>query len=312
MTCWRTVRKPFFRFCNAWTHQVQSCGAAPLPGLSCLVSEQYDLSSPHLMETTRKQLESQQTCILRGFLTPNAVKDMVSFATETRKTLPHPGITHSTVYYQKPDNRYDKMHPLNREVTRSNTYITARDIPVSMPLRQLQENPSFLKFLQSVTAETLNPYQCQVSKFVFSLSGEGDHQDWHFDNNYLTLTFMLQKPTLGGLLEVYPDIGRTNYKAISAILDGESQTFQDVPMSTYEYEVGDMILFTGRTALHRSTQVSGSVERIIAIISYNTPDCSFMPDATHMEKVYGMSELQTLGGAHALQQPEMFSHPNSA
>jgi len=102
---------------------------------------------------------------------------MREFAINARKSIPHPGLTYSTIYYQEPDDQYDKAHPLNREVTRSNTYITAEKIPKDLPLRKLQDSLQFRDFLIAATGEALLTYNCEVSKFVFSLSGDGDHQD---------------------------------------------------------------------------------------------------------------------------------------
>jgi len=252
-------------------------------------TQKYDLSSTLLVEKTRQQLFEHQTCVFGGFLTYESISFMRDFAIQARKALPHPGTTYSTIFYQEPDDKYDKTHPLNRQVTRSNTYITAKEIPVDFPLRKLQDSQYFRNFLIAVTGESLLEYNCEVSKFVFSLSRDGDHQNWHFDNNFLTLTFMLQQPEEGGLLVVYPEIGRENYSAISAVLDGREPE-PALPKTYYEYKVGDMILFNGRHSLHQSTTVKGQTERIIAIISYNTVGSTDLPNAKHMEKVYNLKQ----------------------
>jgi len=100
---------------------------------------------------------------------------------------------------------------------------------------------------------------------------------------------MLQQPEEGGVLVVYPELGRENYSAISAILDGREPE-HPLPKTYYEYEVGDMILFKGRHSLHRSTMVKGQKERIIAIISYNVAGNTNLPNTKHMEKVYNMTK----------------------
>ena len=248
--------------------------------MASIVSECYDLTDPSLVKHCRDQLESNQICVLPEFLTESARVGMLEFV--EAQQIDHPGLTTSTVYYQEPDEAFPGGHPKRRLVTRSNTYITADKIPL-IPLRELQESEEFVNFLQHVTNEKLCEYKCEVSKFVFSLAGNGDHQDWHFDNNFFTLTFMLQKPAGGGLLEVHPQVGRDNYQGINEILDGEIPTTQ-----TYDYELRDMVLFFGRDSLHRATPVQGDKNRVIAIISYNTPEQSALPDRTHMKKVYNL------------------------
>lgn len=285
-----------------------------------------DLCEPAFLKQCRAQLAVQQTCRLPRFLTPETVANLVNFV-EAERRMPgkctHPGTTWSTIFYQEPSaiEELGDAHPLRRLVSRSNTYITAESIPEGIPLRRLQDDPGFQAFLEAVTGETLFEYACPVSKFVFSLADEKDHQDWHFDNNFLTLTFMLQKPAHGGLLEVHPRIGRENYEEISRILEGSAystprgellpdsnQQVQEggegpqagreefessFPKLTYEYEVGDMILFIGRDSLHRCTKISGDRTRMIGIISYNTRETAGnVPNAVHMEKVYNLRQHQ--------------------
>jgi len=261
-----------------------------------ILNPQYDLTCQELVAQCRAQLHTYQTCVLPNFLSKDSIVDLNSFANTEMKHTPHPGVTESTIFYQDVDESFAESHPRNRKVTRSNTYITSDKIPQNLSLRKLGDDSTFQKFLQDVTDEALVEYNCEISKFVFSVSGEGDHQDWHFDNNFLTLTFMLQKSHGGGLLEVYPLIGRDNDRELSEILDfsaysGPQSSASGPPARkklVFEYNVGDMILFYGRHSLHRSTAVWGDQKRIIAIISYNTKDERSLPNATHMRKVYGL------------------------
>eukprot|EP00746_Dinoflagellata_sp_MGD_P007903 gnl/MRDRNA2_/MRDRNA2_115740_c0_seq1.p1 gnl/MRDRNA2_/MRDRNA2_115740_c0~~gnl/MRDRNA2_/MRDRNA2_115740_c0_seq1.p1 ORF type:complete len:297 (+),score=37.23 gnl/MRDRNA2_/MRDRNA2_115740_c0_seq1:83-973(+) len=255
----------------------------------------YDLTSPELIEKCREQLFASQTCILPNFLTEKTITQLLTFANKEIEGTPHPGVTKSTVFYQDADESFPEGHPKKQLVTRSNLYITSDKIPMDFSLRQLQDDKMFQNFLESVTGLRLREYNCEISKFVFSVSGEGDHQDWHFDNNVLTLTFMLQKSDTGGALEVYPLIGRDNDQEVSQVLASSAYTVSS-PVSQrphreklrFEYNVGDMILFFGRQSLHRCTVVGGNTKRIIAIISYNDKDDSSLPNATHMKKVYGL------------------------
>lgn len=288
--------------------------------------ELFDFTSADLIAKCRADLFEHQICILPDFLTERAISQMVAFAEEEKRRAGSAKLMHSTIYYQEPDLRQEinPNHPQNSLVTRSNTYITADKIPTNMGLRLLQDDLEFKGFLEQITKTSLKEYNCKVSKFVFSISGHGDHQDWHFDNNFLTLTFMLQKPQRGGLLEMYPRIGRTNYPEIAKVLALEKLKAVTEPsddrkryqvaksvrarsrsrspakaaynlnteksLVSYDYEVGDCVLFFGRESLHRSTTVEGDQNRLIAIISFNTEEFNCMPNSTHMKKVYGLDK----------------------
>lgn len=273
--------------------------AASIPFESIVNTDRYsDLLSADLVQHCRSELAKHQTCRLPEFLRPEAIASMLSFATHELKSIPSPGISWANVYYQAPwthpdfmDPEVHKNHVVNRLTSRSNSYITADKIPQDIELRTLQDNQTFQAFLEKVTNQSLYEYNCKVSKFVFSASHEGDHQDWHFDNNFLTLTFMLQEPEDGGMLEVYPRIGRESYDCVASILDGKGEDASlNLPeLVRFRYRVGDMILFIGRDSLHRATAVQGKTTRVIGIISYNTFQENSMPNAMHYEKVYGLS-----------------------
>ena len=164
---------------RCWRLEHTSRSAGREKFVPVLNQQQYpDLSCPELIEQCQKQLHTEQTCILSNFLDVQVSKDILRFAKDELKNVKHPGINESNVYYQEPDNTYPTGHPQNRLVTRSNTYITADRIPQDMPLRQLQDSSRFTNFLCAVTGHDLREYECSVSKFVFSCSGAGDHQDW--------------------------------------------------------------------------------------------------------------------------------------
>ena len=55
-----------------------------------------------------------------------------------------------------------------------------------------------------------------------------------------------------------------NYAAVAAALDGQSRAVRSV-----KAESGTLLLFCGRRALHCVPPVSGSVPRVIALLSYD-------------------------------------------
>lgn len=174
-------------------------------------------------------------------------------------------------------------------------YVTLDDIPESSPLLQLHRSASLRGFLQKATGLTLYDYGCELSKCVFSVQEEGDHQDWHFDNNQLTLTFMLQPPEDGGAFEVIPLLRLAsgdgeNYSGVREVLEadrGALDASNAAGVRRIKYALGDLVIFKGRHSLHRATRVGGRVKRVIGILSYSDESGGAPPSKEHLANVYG-------------------------
>ena len=95
--------------------------------------------------------------------------------------------------------------------------------------------------------------------------GEGDQHGWHFDDNDFVVSLLLQAPETGGAFEYAPGVDTAAVDEIHAILDGHSPRTR-----LQKVEAGTLLLFRGRKALHRVTQVAGGEYRIIALLSYHT------------------------------------------
>ena len=95
--------------------------------------------------------------------------------------------------------------------------------------------------------------------------GEGDQHGWHFDDNDFVVSLLLQAPDVGGAFEYAPDADTASIADVHAILDGGSAATR-----LQKVEPGTLLLFRGRRALHRVTQVGGPNHRIIALLSYHT------------------------------------------
>jgi hypothetical protein len=69
-------------------------------------------------------------------------------------------------------------------------------------------------------------------------------------------------------------MGQSNLERCAEVLDGE------VPVKTLAMEVGALVLFCGRNAMHRVTPVQGQRTRMLAVLAYNTePDISLSESA---------------------------------
>jgi hypothetical protein len=175
-----------------------------------------------LVAKAKAEIAERQIAILPKFLAPKVAKRLALFAQQRVTGIQHQGTHFTSPYYAEGDSSLPTNHPRNRKVGKSMRYITNEGIPNDNELRTLHESARLRKFLNKVLEEPLEDYACELSKLVFSVQSAGDFQDWHFDNNFLTLTLMLQRPERGGDLEVVPRLRSSmdeNYHAVQAILD---------------------------------------------------------------------------------------------
>lgn len=260
-----------------------------------------------LITRIRDTVKRDHISVLPKFLRPEVYTSLASFAEQSAAKLPHGGVHFTNPYYAQQDPTFPDDHPRNWQVSKSMKYVTLDDIPESSPLLQLHRSPRLRSFLQQVMGASLYDYGCELSKCVFSVQKEGDHQDWHFDNNQLTLTFMLQKPARGGAFEVIPQLRLAsgdgeNYDAVSEVLRtdrGSLDVSASAGVRRIEYALGDLIIFMGRHSLHRATRVEGKTTRIIGILSYSTEEGGAPPSREHLANVYGSTTGKAWAGGSA-------------
>jgi hypothetical protein len=85
------------------------------------------------------------------------------------------------------------------------------------------------------------------------------------------VSIALRDAEYGGDFEYTPLI-RTrddeHHCAVQAVLDGDRSRVRTIPMTP-----GTLLLFEGRNSMHRVTPIEGSVERLVALLAYDTrPD----------------------------------------
>ena len=86
-----------------------------------------------------------------------------------------------------------------------------------------------------------------------SVMTAGQTFPWHFDENDVTLTLMLQPAATGGIFEFCPSMRSAtdeNVAAVNAVLDGDRSAVRVSAL-----ESGDLQIFHGQNSLHRVTAV---------------------------------------------------------
>jgi hypothetical protein len=222
----------------------------------------------------RGGLEDEGSCLLVDFVTPRALERMASEASSIAH-LAFPGPTEVSPYffdYRLGQGRLlPEDHPLRRKGRRKLAQVAADLIPRDFLLARLYRDPDMLEFLSALVGQPVYRNRDPYQSLNISVMNEGGCQQWHFDSGNLVTTLLLQAPEGGGIFEYAPAIRSDedeNFAAVQAVLDGDRGRVRQNRLRP-----GTLSLFRGHYSLHRVTEVTGSRQRLQAILGYATkPD----------------------------------------
>lgn len=141
-------------------------------------------------------------------------------------------------------------------------------------LRRFYESEELMSLIRDALGITdLHTIADPLININLTYMGVGDQQGWHFDDNDFVVSLLLQEAEIGGAFEYAPGVDDAPPEEIHAILDGASPRTR-----IQKVAAGTLLLFRGRRALHRVTEVAGRAQRIIALLSYHREPGFFYAD----------------------------------
>jgi hypothetical protein len=234
--------------------------------------ERYPINDPaspayrDLVQICRDQLSRHGVAELTGFLTPDAVGQMLAVASELAGQAWASDQTH-TVYFEPADDSDGPDHPRALLQHSAKKAIAYDQIPAAAPIRRLYESDDLTGFIAAVLGKpVLYRSADPLDALEIAIFGDGDELGWHFDNSEFSVTVMYQQPEGGGHFEYYPALRGEhdqNYPGVQQILHGGTGDARRLPSSP-----GTLAVFRGQHALHRVTPVSGSRPRINSVLTY--------------------------------------------
>lgn len=224
-----------------------------------------------LIQQCQTALAQDGACVLDGFITPQAVADMIAIANSLDDKAwvtdrPH------TVYFEEIDPTVAPSHPRAHLVRSAKHGIAYDYIPANAPMRILYESDDLTRFIAAVlekpvlyrSADPLDAFQ--ITKFF-----PGEELGWHFDRSEFSITVMYEPAEQGGLFEYVPAL-RTDtdacYPDVQQVLEGDPSRVKLLSSAP-----GTFAFFRGRDAMHRVTPVAGARPRINSVLTYGArPD----------------------------------------
>jgi hypothetical protein len=248
-----------------------------------------DARAQALAAACRAELAETGSCLLPGFLRPDAVTRMAEEAAAVAP-LAHrkPGGRGATAYLAPPDESFPEGHPRRRLQTSSVGAVAYDLIPHGSLVRALYEWDGLLAFLgASLGKDRLYRYADPLGALNIASMGEGEHLLWHFDQTDFVVSILLQDCERGGDFEYVPNIrdAKTeNYDRVRRLLDGDRSEVVRLDMAP-----GTLALFMGRHSIHRVTPIAGSTLRLIALLGYDTEPGTLSSERLKLAR-YGRTE----------------------
>lgn len=222
-----------------------------------------------VIERCRKELEENLYCVVSDFVTPDALATMAKEASSLQPQANHNNSLRNCYLHRQIDSELPGDHARNLQDRSSVRMLAYDQLADDSALKTFYHAECVRSFVEEIVNEgelfdNEDPYQ--PANYVCYQSG--DESSWHFDSDSsFTMTLMIQPSISGGEFEMSPDT-RTdsdqNYPYVRSVLRGE----RDETVVSVGREPGALCIFRGCNSLHRVTQVSGDVLRIMGVFVY--------------------------------------------
>jgi hypothetical protein len=242
-----------------------------------LDTDRYPLDDVDLIATARRQFFDEGVCILPGFVRAEWIPALVSECDQLA-TLAHRSLVQGTPYLGLPDESFPDGHARRVLVDNSLEAVAYDQFPPDSLLRQLYEWDPLKTFIAEVLAEhELHRYADPFGALNVAVMRDGDVLGWHFDMTDFVVSLAIQSSLVGGhflnaqqLRNLDPDDPDGVDEAYEAVLQVIADDAASTRVRTEPMTPGTLMLFNGRTSLHKVSAIRGDVPRYVALLAYDT------------------------------------------
>ena len=161
-----------------------------------------------LVRDCQDQLRDHGVAQLPGFLTPDAVRQMIAEADRLAGRAWASDQSH-TVYFEPPDDSAGADHPRALLQHSAKKAVAYDLIPGGAPIRRLYESADLTAFIAAVLGkQVLYRSADPLDALEIAIFGDGDELGWHFDNSEFSVTVMYSEVRGGRPLRLLPPAAR--------------------------------------------------------------------------------------------------------
>ena len=243
----------------------------------------------------RDEMSANGVAVLAGFVIPSAMELIIAEANRLAP-LGHFSETFSSPYLSAPDPSLPAGDPRSRSQRAALSAVAFDEFGSESLLVRLYESSVLREFLASVLGvDQLHSYADPLGAMSLAVMVDGDELGWHFDFSEFVVSLGIQSPTDGGTFDVVPRLRSAddpNDAAVIEVLDGDLDRVVTLPL-----EPGTLMIFAGRNSMHSVSPIHGGVERLVALLSYDTRPGTDSTDELKMVRYGRTSSRGAAGGA---------------
>lgn len=252
-----------------------------------------ELDNPNreqVINQVQAELAEDGCAVIRNFFSEAGLQALIAEAEARQDEAYYSPSKMCNVYLGDGDDSFDKDHPRNMFMPRTNGFVTADLFGEETLSRQLYDWGSLRVFLADCLGkESLYLYEDPISNMIVNLGKPGQQFNWHFDTNEFTITMLLKPAESGGSFEYVPDLRTPEdecYDDVKAVLEGDRSRVRQLDLNA-----GDLQFFLGRFALHQVTENTGNSDRLLLIMSF-TEQPGVIGNPVRVKNLYGkLSEV---------------------
>ena len=219
------------------------------------------------VDQVRAELAEDGCAVIRDFFSADGLAALVDEA-EARKSQTYYSPTKEcNVYLNDGNPDLPSDHPTNVMKPRTNGFITAELFGSETVARRLYYWEPLKQFLADCLGkQALHIYEDPVSNMIVNVGKPGQEFNWHFDTNEFTITMLLRPAATGGIFEYVPGLRNATdecYDEVGKVLSGDRSRVRQLELNS-----GDLQFFLGRFSLHRVTDNTGDMDRLVLIMSF--------------------------------------------
>lgn len=230
-----------------------------------------DVAGTGFLEPFRRRMSLDGVALLEGFVRADALAAMRDEACRLAPTGHH-SETFSSPYLCAPRDDVGPDDARGMSQRAALAAVAYDRFPSDSPLRRLYESPEVAAVVAAVLGvQRVHPYADPLGALSLAVMRDGDELGWHFDFSEFVVSLCLQDAAAGGTFDVVPRVRAADPVDDHAVVDVLRGDHSGVVSLTLQ--PGTLVVFAGRNSLHRVPPVQGPVDRLVALLSYDTrPD----------------------------------------
>ena len=220
-----------------------------------------------VLEKVRRELKQDGCAVINNFFNYAGLDALLKEAKEQSEYAYFSPRKKCNVYLGEGDPQMPEDYPQNIFMERTNGFVTADLFDEGSATRRLYFWGPLKSFLAECLEKTeLFIYDDPISNVIVNVCKPGQQFCWHYDTNEFTITMLLQAAESGGEFEYIPNLRTPESECtegVIKVLQGDRNRVKQLKL-----KAGDLQFFLGRFSLHRVTENTGNIDRLLLIQSF--------------------------------------------